>query len=274
MEELCFACNINKIEMKRRPLCKSCYQTSKSNGIMELFPLINCKEKTINGIMEKYGSKFLEDIESLRGGCLTLKKIGDIYGITRERIRQIYVRIYDEPYTVIVEKKKEYNKKAEEEYRLFRLHIERKLKRCKQSGNIFKATISEYTFYKKCLSLGYDVSMRTFGHHVYDSDVNGYKIEIKTSTHPKIYYKNSKQEYYHANIRKEQTDIIDFLAFYISDDDFWYIVPRSVLSGSEGFFAPKYGEIGRGRYQEIQKYREAWHLLENKDKAKIVLEKP
>ncbi len=265
MGEKCWMCEINEIEMKRRPLCHSCYKTCREKDMLFMFSLQDIKERTCKFVTNKYGKDFLNDMNSLKDVNITLEMIGDKYNVSRELIRQLYPKIYGIPYTEIVKDNKEERSIKILTERKAKLHIESKIKRYKKDGNCYKGIVGEYIFYKKCLELKFNISPRCFGKHIYDADVNGFKVEIKsvTKTAPKPHKQN--QEYYHLSPKKKQIEVCDFFAIYISCENFWYILPKHIVK-SEGLFIPKYEQYGNGKYQELQQYREAWHLLDKINK--------
>lgn len=58
------------------------------------------REEQINRLEAKYGVYFLDDMETLKvNPDCTLQKVAVAYGITRERVRQIFIIVYGEPYT-------------------------------------------------------------------------------------------------------------------------------------------------------------------------------
>ena len=268
MEELCWMCNLNKIEMIMRPLCRSCYKTATKEDMLFMFPIQGTAEKTKDGLVKKYGPQILVDIESLKHSLVTLREIGDRFGLTRERIRQIYKRIYDIEYTEVVNKRKGIRTEAHSSERLLRSQIENKLKRIKTDSACFKGVMAEFLFYKKCDLLGYDVALRGFGKHIYDADVNGLKVEIKSCHSHKKMHPKSNQTYYHINPKQKQLNIVDFLAIFIAPENFWYILPKREFTKADSIYIPFDEKFGNGRYQYLQQYRNAWELLKSNENKK------
>ncbi len=260
--ERCWLCDIRPIDMELKPLCHLCYSLCRKKKVLHIFPLINSENKTITRLMDKYGQGFDDDMEVLRSGQTTLAKIGNKYGLSRERIRQIYPKFFKEEYTevahgkhvaTLARKEKEY-----EEHMVF----DNRLKRAKKNCTTYIGIIAENLFKNKCESLGYAVKMMN-GHHINDAEVNGIPVDIKSRTESAIYGKcKSHQKYYHFNTTDKQRKAVKFFPFFLFDENSWYIFPVEEIK-SNTFFVPKYDIEYNGyhKYRDIQKYREAWHLL-------------
>uniref|UniRef100_A0A6H1Z5S5 Putative sigma-70 region domain containing protein n=1 Tax=viral metagenome TaxID=1070528 RepID=A0A6H1Z5S5_9ZZZZ len=202
-------------------------------------------------------------MESLRAGETTLAKVGDSHGLTRERIRQIYKLYWGEKYTVTVTTRAERREKEKEEEKREYGLFENRVNRAKKNCSTYTGIVAENLFKDKCESLGYDVKMMN-GHYLYDAEVNGIPVDVKSRTESAIYVKcKSNQKYYHFRTTDKQRAAVKFYPFLLFDEGSWYIIPVEILGKGRTFFVPKYDITysGKNRYKELQKYREAWHLL-------------
>ncbi len=113
MENNCRLCHKYYVSSKKRPLCQRCYTVCRNVSIrginlLQFFPIYNGKETTSKNMIAKYSEEFLADLQNFAANDkLTLRAVGDKYGLTRERIRQIYNRIMPQTYTEIVSRRKE-----------------------------------------------------------------------------------------------------------------------------------------------------------------------
>lgn len=263
MIEFCWLCEIRPIESIKKPLCKGCYQACRKKKLLHIFPTTNQDLDGKTNAINKYGSGLIRDMNILRSGNTTLINIGNKYGISRERIRQLYPMFFGENYTPTVKRRIETRKTLEQikdkEKHLFENRLSRAQKHC----NSYTAIIAENLFLQKCKILGYDITMER-GNFLYDATVNGIPVDVKSCSAASNYqrYHTGHQLYYHFNSRKKQRESVKFFPFYLFDCDIWYIIPAKNLN-SQTYFLPKYDTNYNGmhKYREVQKYREAWHLL-------------
>lgn len=259
----CWLCDIRPIDMVKKPLCHLCYSLCRERKMLHIFPTFNSESRTVNNALIKYGQGFMSDLEFLKSGGTTLAAVGLKYGLSRERIRQLYPIFFGEKYGWVVrerhgmleiKKEKDYNEK---------MKFENRLNRAKKNCSIYTGIVAENLFKNKCEFLGYTVKMMN-GHHLYDAEVNGIPVDIKSRTESAIYVKcKSNQKYYHFNTTDKQRKAVRFFPFLLFDENSWYIFPVDVVGKSKTFFVPKYDieYCGYHKYRDIQKYREAWHLL-------------
>jgi hypothetical protein len=261
MLDLCWLCETHPIYSVKRPLCEGCYKACRKKNLLHIFPLTN--ENSRARAIERFGCDFLPDMETLREGKATLTAIGGKYGVSRERIRQLFEIVFSEKYTTTVTVKKDIaskkRKAADTEKHIF----ENRLNRAKKSGNSYTGLLAEELFRKKCIDLGFSIEMCRGG-FAYDAIVNGIPVDIKSRTEAALYCKKgAKQKYYHFSTNKIQRGKVRFFPFYLIDEDLWYIIPSGIVK-CEAFYIPKYDitYAGSHKYQDLQKYREAWNLLE------------
>jgi len=281
--EACWLCEINPISSKIKPLCHFCYSACRIKGLLHIFPSLHSNENSKASAIQKYGMSLQDNMDILSNGRSTLDIVGKKYGITRERVRQLYYIFFGEKYSSVVSKKIESNKAIREENagkhsvevqerKKIRLRLreekieefqdfDNRLNRIKKNCTTYIGIIAEHLFREKCKSFGYEVEMQKGG-HVFDAKVNGIAVDVKSRTTAVIYSNSNKQPYYYFHSKEKQRNKIKFLALYLQDEDSWYILPSSIVKGRR-VSIPKYDVPGHGchRYRDLQQYREAWHLL-------------
>ena len=96
MENLCINCQMNPIFIKKWRLCQTCYMHEYRKGFIEskLTPL-DISQKLI----QKHGSEIINDFALAKSDYnFKLNDIAIKYGFTRERARQIFLKLYQQPY--------------------------------------------------------------------------------------------------------------------------------------------------------------------------------
>ncbi len=261
--ERCWLCDIRPIDMELKPLCHSCYSLCRKKRVLHIFPTVNSENKTIIKAIDKYGDGFRDDMDLLRSGGTTLAKVGNKYGLTRERIRQVYPKFFGEKYTEVTHCRKVANKVKKEKLYEEKMRFDNRLNRAKKNCPTYTGIVAENLFRNKCESLGYKVKMMN-GNHLYDAEVNGIPVDIKSNTESAIFVKcKSRQKYYHFNTTDKQKGAVKFFPVFLFDENSWYILPVGLLNKIKTYYIPKYDieYAGSHKYRDIQKYREAWHLL-------------
>ena len=263
----CWLCEFRPIEAAKKPLCWGCYSLCRVKGLLDIFPTTDSGSTSRLRAIKKYGQSLLEDMEYLQSGRTTLATIGSRYSLTRERVRQLYSIFFGEKYTEAVRKKTSLRKERVQRDDYERNLFPNRHSRAKKSGPRYTGMIAEKLFLEKSESIGYVVEMARGG-AVYDATVNGIPVDIKCGSAAVLCWKRGKQLYYHFGTRKKQREIVKYFPFYLIDQDLWYIIPSKELKG-EAYFVPKYDIDYKGhhKYRDIQKYREAWHLLKGGENA-------
>ena len=211
--------------------------------------------------MEKYGAGFYQDMLSLKENpTSTLQGVADIYGISRERIRQFYKLFFKEKYT------KAKNIKAEEKKRIFRLGACDPRNGCKDEKTVLgRGTIGEINVLQKAKELGFEVKPACGNR---DLNINGHYIEVKTAT--KIFkMKNTITPKYHFTARKIQLELNDFFIFHINNETKrYFIVPTSEIKTVKAktdkiaIYINEYRSTWGCAKNKFSEYEDAWHLLQ------------
>lgn len=253
----CWLCDIKSIKSKLKPLCWGCYVACKEQKLLHLFPTFSIRQDYKKYILDRKGKEFVDDLYVLKAGNTTLDKVGKKYGVTRERIRQIYNKYFDELYAIAVAKRGVYKSILAEKEAAKKRKPAYKYAHAKGS-NSNVAFLGEYKFYSKCLSLGYSIESHPLN-KPYDFIVNNHKVDVKTCRH--TIPKKQKTSYYNANLTKKQLDETDFIAMYITPMESFFIIPRTAYGKSVSLYIPKevsnYHNSGTG-YRE---YKDKWELL-------------
>jgi len=213
------------------------------------------KQEKIDGIVSRYGIKILDDFETLRTlPYSTLSGMAEKYGITRERIRQLFKIVYGRPYTQSLRKKRAF---AKEESAMSCTHNPRhKVSEYVIGSLVHTGAIYEKKFLEQCESKGFCV--RPILKRVVDLRVNGHLVDVKYCSTPVRTTKSSNNLYYRYHVLKHQVELCDFFACYHQGEEYFYIIPNVFFTTKKCDTMIYIPEKHPHRYSE---YKNAWHLL-------------
>lgn len=171
------------------------------------------RNKYISKLVKKYGESILHDLNSLVTNPFhTLASTGSKYGVTREYIRQIVPRVYGYDYTFFHNKLIQLRKENE-------VHCSRHpIFRDNTKWGQYEA--KAFRFLK---SIGYDVKPAPT--IKYDMVVNGYKVDIKTTTHPRKFGRH-RSAYLYFGITKDQVELCDYFICHYTTENRWFVIPN------------------------------------------------
>ncbi len=213
-------------------------------------------------ILTKYGFNIVEDLESCKVNPYhTLADVARKYGVSRERIRQIYKKIYDEPYT---KKYKECKEKIQNQEISCERDPRNKVKWYKQNTNStwWERSLTEERFLEECQKRGLDVIF-PYDKRI-DCIVNGYYIKVKncaisTKTSP-----TQKVLYYRYNIQYTSVKLVDFFALWHEKTNSFFIVPNLFRARDNGVMI--YISDDKSNYYTAKNrwwdYKNGFHQLE------------
>lgn len=217
----------------------------------------NFMEKLVN----KYGENLICDLKKLQNSPYsTLQEIGNKYSITRERVRQIFNKLYGESFgKYTIAKSVKYKKIKEDCDMLNSINctIEQKIADFDLGILKGKGIASEVMFAKKCKELGFDIKYSDCGRGI-DFEVNGKTVELK-SRHSSTRAKKSRGvSYYNVHFLKHQRTA-DFFVVHVVPQSAFYIIPSSRVMATVAIpnKITNYYNSGTG-YLE---FKEAWYLL-------------
>ena len=296
---ICSSCNENPVYSRKTNLCKFCYtrpgkffypdnERIKISKRVPRPPKIKRKRVglplTINfrrphivpftprfidrtnkklqlGIFKRYGIEFFNDLDTAtQNPFFNLKDIGDKYGLTRERIRQIYKAIYGTPFNQI---------KREKRKDMFATDPCINDPRIKAAETKSFGVRSELDVFKKCESLGFDVKPNCAS--TADLWVNGYVVDVKSAK--KSFQPGLVSKYYHFAIKSPQLKICDFFICHITSKNTFYVIPKGKIhrrkpllngKGASIYIRDETVKSGKNLYSENDNYKpfkEAWNLL-------------
>lgn len=279
MNEKCICCGVREIYFKKRMLCTSCYSSLRSVGRLSEFPPI-VKLPKKNGWVKKYGEEILTDLQGLVDDHHeTLSSIGERYGISRERIRQMFELIYGFKYTVIMRAKTEKRRRIKFEKLIARRDPRYKVENFKKDSLIYRGAESEKKVFDICSALNYEI--KPYHSQTIDLVINGYKVDIKSSYCTTFTHKSQKTPAFHFHLRPSQR-IADFVICHAVPLNKYFVIPISEYPKGNHLYIPqsrisewetgRYGKTPIKRVSHYYDYLEAWHLL--KPKEEIVFNKP
>lgn len=175
-------------------------------------------------LLGRYGAEFIHDLLVLKntpGWSMT--DVGKKYGVTREYIRQVFYQYFGYYYTECIKQKRDMVKNDiapcvhDPKY---------KVAEYKKGSLIKRGAVIELKFREICEAMGFDI--KNSCSPTTDIIVNGYKVEIKSTTRPYKYYPGSKSSSYKWSIRADQIKENDYFALYRPDIDKFIIVPNEL----------------------------------------------
>lgn len=271
---ICLYCETNPIEMKRRPLCKTCYSELHKAGLLNDVPLIDASDEFKSNLIRKYGKEILTDFNVLiQQKELTLSKIATKYQFSREYARLIFGKLYKFHYTVIKKQRTSERKTKLEITKQLMKDPRSKFERCKNLNSVVgKGILAEKMALEICIKLGYEVKPFTNGKEI-DLVINGYKVDIKGAYCSTLTNPGSKTKVFHFH-RSESQKIADFIACYAEPINKFFIIPNGVFPNSNHLFIPEKPEhdwVWHGDRKMYSKskwyqYLEAWYLLKKEPK--------
>lgn len=196
-------------------------------------------------IIKKYGAEIEKDFTKLKKiPFFTLQSIADKYGITRERVRQMYTVFFNKPYTKALSEK---NKKRFDT--TCRNNPKRKVAEYTAGTSHYYGAIAEKLFMCRCEKLGFNIKL--LKEQVIDILVNDKLIEVKATN-------QNTGRYYQCSTTHKQTFLCDFFAFYVFAQDCFYIIPNKNKGEikRKGIFIP----IEKTEHQYSQ-YKNNFNLL-------------
>ena len=281
---ICKECNAGLITNKKHNLCSTCYSRLYKAGkigtrnkvtikgiekivytrppfFQKRKPAYKKRKDSRKKAIDKYGYSIVEEFEKIKTNPFyTLQCVADKYGITRERIRQLYIAFCGHAYTIDLKKQSELRAKE-----LACIHDPRyKVAEYKINTPTHRGAIIEKKVLSICEHLGYNIEIPC--QKQIDLKINGYKIEIKSTQKPKKTNPKGSATYYHFNVLPTQINANFFIACIVPKNIF-YVIPRSVFSWpnngkTQSIFIPSKESNHHLAKNTFKPFLEAWHLLE------------
>jgi len=255
-------------------LCNACYEwLRKYNRIADFPPIVKLPPK--NKWIKKYGEGLVLDLQGLiDGNNQTLSSIGTKYGITRERIRQMFELLHGFKYTVAVRANSEKKKRIRVERRLAKRDPRYKVENFREGSNIYHGAESEKKVFDICAALGYEI--KPYPTKTIDIVINGYKVDIKSAHCTTMTHPSGKTPLYHFHLLESQR-IADFVICHASPINKFFVIPINEYPKCNHLYIPhtktmewkagRYGLCKQKRESKYYNYLEAWHLLKPKEEV-------
>lgn len=293
---LCVVCNDKPIHNRKRKLCIGCYLKLRRLGVIcvngnKARPVQSLKKvrkpvpkqynhrrrsptpftpkfidsvskKCMLTLLNKYGIDIFNDFDKLRDShVMTLQTLGDKYGVTRERIRQIYKHMFGHSYTQDFKKLVNIRNSTEELSCANDPRI--KLAEAKGKRNYDKA-VGELAVFNKCIELGFDVNISCNKGMI----INNKKVGVKVNSSHAYGYNDSRNngngcKHYHFSITDIDKHEYDLMILYIMIKNLFYIIPKNVFNRYRFIYIREgISKIGGKRIKPIfSEYMEAWNQL-------------
>jgi len=276
MNEKCICCVIREINFSKRMLCTNCYQSLQRRGLLSEFPPIALPPSESLWV-KKYGEEILSDLQGLVDEHhKTLSAVGRKYGISKERVRQMFELVYGFKYTVIVTAKRDKKRRIKFEKVLKSRDPRYKVEHLKKGSFIYRGAESEKKVFDICSALNYEI--KPYHSQTIDLIINGYNVEIKSAHRVTFTSKKQKTPTFHFKLLPSQRTV-DFVVCHAVPTNQYFVIPIHEYPTSGNLYIPKTRtmEWTRGktvikRVSRYYDYLEAWHLL--KPKEEIIFNKP
>lgn len=268
MADKCICCNENEIKYIKRMLCSRCYTALYHSGRLAEFPPI--ANITRISSIEKYGEELIVDLKRLVDDHhLTLSQVGEKYGVTRERIRQIFELLYGFKYSVAVSAKGERKRRASYVDRIAKRNPGDKVKNYTKGSLQYMGAESEKKVYDICASLNYKITPFEESRAI-DLVVNGFKVEVKSAHTTCLTSPSGRTPLYHFKRLKSQ-ETADFIICHAVPVNKFFVIPNKDFPKAGDLYLPsiKRKEWMAGNRLQVKvvsvskyyQYEEAWHLL-------------
>lgn len=219
----------------------------------------------------KRGSDFIACMDRLANPYenITMTQVAQNHHLTRERIRQIFLKLHGYPFTASKNSRSE-KKKSRAQHnmtvrKLEKRKLDNRIKRYKPCGKHHTGLVAEITFRDECKKRGLVVYEHP-GRCACDFIVNSQHVEVKSCLEARMPSPNSKTPVYIVSLRRTQYESMHFVAVYAFPEACFFIIPKSALGTPKG---NKYVGVCipagtstyhyfKGKYLE---FKDAWHLL-------------
>lgn len=173
------------------------------------------------GVMQRYGTEFLEDLEKCRTNPFwNLAAVGRKYGISRERVRVLYKKVYNEHYQP---KKTELIRRKNTELSCSN-DPRNKVNFIPSDSPQGKGAFAEREFLQRCEAFGFNVEIPCS--RSVDLYVNGCSVDVKSSTKTHQTSPHNSVHYHLYSLKGEQIDKAEFFACYHPKEDSFFIIPN------------------------------------------------
>lgn len=223
---ICEHCNTHEATSKKRPLCKLCYYELHKANMLDKYPLLP-NDEFINSLINKYGESIVDDLMNIVNSSLI--ELSKKYGFTREYARQIFKKVFNVDYTVIVREKAAKKREREDILKALKKDPRNKLKNFKDNSYAYKGAIGEEKVLNILIGLGYDVKPYMDG-TTFDLVVNGYNVDVKTSSIPVATSSKCKTKMFRFSVSKKQR-LGDFIICYACSINKFFVIPAKEIKG-------------------------------------------
>lgn len=267
--EKCCECHKKPIYIKKWGLCANCYTTLRRHGKLPIFKRATIYEKRAAmrlRLTKKYGHEILEDFELLfTKPFWNHKAIAEKYGISRERVRQLFKALYGKEWRKVNAKKK--------------IAIQKEIKsmggRChplnRMAGNdkdtyVYRGAVGEWAVMQKAQDIGLQV--KPVQTRNFDLLISNIPVEVKCCSIPFKTSDINHKGYWRFRVQNDRNQSV-FTILYVKPKKQFYILPTRILSGPQVYIRVDEADDasdktykGRKPAIDFQKYKERWDYLE------------
>lgn len=264
MSEKCLCCKESEATNIQRQLCTQCYSSLRYADCLEFYPKDRSKLT-----VHKYSDEVISAYrELLANKDLSLKDIGQRFGYTRERARQVFEAIFGFKFTVVVKKRVTERKNRIDEFRIIKRNPRYKIEHSSNPDCLLhRGALAEKMVLEICELYGYEVKAYCPDLSI-DMVINDYLVDVKAAYRTTITSATSKTPHFHFH-RSESQRKADFIICYAAPINKFFIIPGSVFPNRNHLYIPEKAImewIGLGNAHQVRRskwyqYLEAWNLL-------------
>lgn len=263
MSDKCLCCKDLEATNIQRQLCLKCYNSLRLSRCLEFFPKDRSRLTT-----HKHSPEVIEAYKGLMTDSnATLKMLGERFGYTRERARQVFESIFGYKFTTIVKKRSNERKERLAHIRLLKRDPRYKIE---HSSNpdclIHRGALAEKKVLEICEVYGYEVKAYTPDTSI-DMVINGYKVDVKAAYCSGTLSPAQRTNYYHFQ-RRDSQRIADFIICYAAPINKFFVIPNAIYPKYNHLYIPEKAimEWNTGMAHQVRRskwyqYLEAWNLL-------------
>jgi len=276
--DFCVACEVAPVHVRKWLLCRNCYSKCRKEGYIKDMPIFPKPSRSRDSMIRKYGQEIVSDFEKLADiHCGSLTTIGEKYGFTRERARQIFEILFGFKYKVFVSNRAATLKNRKRAEYIKRKDPREKIKRY-ADGLPKKGAEGEARVFNICSSLNYEIKAYAEDASI-DLVINGFLVDVKTAYKTTVTGRSSRTPLYHFQ-RSDKQASADFFICHAVPINKFFIIPQSQWGKTKHIYIPEKkvmtweGCCGKQtRVSRWYQYEDAWGLLKTETVNTVLNEK-
>jgi len=211
-------------------------------------------------LKKRKGPEFITDMDALlERPYWTLTGFGEKWGLSKERARQIFLKLHGKPYGDVISLKK---KRVEEDLKELPCQNDPRVKMAEwdKSNLLYGSAYAQMLVFDKCKELGFDVQVPCSGMN--RLVINGYMVIPKQCSERHLFSPVGGLKYYRIHATVNQIKECDFMIAYVEPWDCFYVFPKKEFQRVGVYLREEdVNTYCTSRGHNYQAYREAWGQL-------------